>query len=183
MKTSSVSEVRGLDQTSYSCIHALLTVPWTNNTILIMTSSTRTCSQLRELLTSMHEGRGVRLFVPEGEEEDETENSPGKQMLQRMLKNYFYWKKGLGGMSAVKPQPAAGDAGATNGQEQVNKDKPAEGQMSEALKRKDIQRGTGPPGKRRRMRGGSTARGSGSRGASGNQGDGLRQEAEDIAAL
>lgn len=145
-----------------------------------MTSSTRTCSQLRELLTSMHEGRGVRLFVPDGEEADE---SPGKQMLQRMLKNYFFWKKGLGGMSTVKPQQVGGDAGASNGQEQANKEKPADGQMSEALKRKDVYRGMQPPGKRRRMRVGAAAGGSTSRGAPANQGDGLRQEAEDIAAL
>ncbi|KAE8209476.1 hypothetical protein CF327_g6551 [Tilletia walkeri] len=134
-----------------------------NNTILIMTSTDRTCAQIREYLGTMHE--------PD-EHPGRKNFTPGKKMMLRLFKNYFHWKGGLGRMSSnVKGSfPAVGQQGGTNG----TTGSPSRGsaanssaggssavdRRSEAMKRKDAsfqQRGGHHAAKRRRQRGGAAA--------------------------
>ncbi|KDN53411.1 hypothetical protein K437DRAFT_265777 [Tilletiaria anomala UBC 951] len=175
---------------------------WTNNTILVMTSSARTCSQVRELLATMQEGRGIQINGGKGEE-GESDQRPGQRMMRRMLRHYFMWKRALGGMHGKglwsKNNGASGTGNALNdwnGQADTSTSTSAstlgaEGRasssehLSEALKRKQAFRGQPPPGKRRRMRGGSaTASASGGRKqAAANSGEAMYEEASDIAAF
>ncbi|CAD6905668.1 unnamed protein product [Tilletia controversa] len=136
-----------------------------NNTILIMTSTDRTCAQIREFLGTMHEP----------DDHPERKNfTPGKKMMLRLFKNYFHWKGGLGRMSsnvkgtlpAVAQQSVGnGAGGGGSGGSSVSTTAAAAGasstvdRRSEAMRRKDAaQRGGGGGGhtaKRRRQRGGA----------------------------
>ncbi|KAN0059816.1 DNA repair protein RAD16 [Thecaphora frezii] len=114
----------------------------TNNTILIMTNSERTCSQIREILSTMH-------LCPE--------NSPGKLLMRKLLRNYFFWKGGLGKLNAnlKNDGQASTPASSTDRAERPGQ---GEGTTSEALKRKAaFQRSWQPQYKRRRQRGGGTS--------------------------
>ncbi|PWN88390.1 DNA repair protein [Acaromyces ingoldii] len=122
------------------------------NTILIMTQTERTCSQLRDYVSSMD----ASILGGASREEDAT---PGRKLMEKQLRNYFLWKGGLGNMNSnlrttadVAPQPGTSN---TNG----DASRGAQGQYeSEGLKRKEVwERGRAPPNKRRRQRGGSTA--------------------------
>ncbi|KAL7412836.1 hypothetical protein BDY24DRAFT_352173 [Mrakia frigida] len=57
-----------------------------SNTILVMATGDRTCSQLREYLSS-------REPFPDDDAE------AGRTMMERLLRTYFWWKGGLGDMS------------------------------------------------------------------------------------
>ncbi len=151
-----------------------------------MTNSPFTTSQLRTLLTTAHGSKGIRIHVPELDEDEEPEpdaEKPGQTLLKRSLRNHFMWKKGLGGMS----RNSSGNDATTNGSPTKDKDKgkekATEETTSEALKRKQSFKGP-PPGKRRRMRGGAAGGAtSGGRPAPGSHGEALRQEADSVAAL
>ncbi|PWN52772.1 hypothetical protein IE53DRAFT_311477 [Violaceomyces palustris] len=115
----------------------------TNNTILIMTESDRTCSQVREILSSMDE-------CPK--------EAPGRHLMEHLLGDYLYWKSSLGKMDAnLKGKPMSSSSGPTLNHIQEDRtssesSEPTENQ-NEALKRKaSMQRGQQ---KRRRQRGGS----------------------------
>lgn len=110
-----------------------------SNTVLVMTSSNRTCSLLREYLDELD------LDAPKGEQ--------GRQMMMRRLGGYLGWKADL---HASKQSQAGPDS---------NKDKaPAQqpgsastsgiGELSDAMKKKDNDR-RDRAARRRRVRGGA----------------------------
>lgn len=111
-----------------------------------MTGSDRTCSQIREYLSTM---------------DDWPDATPGRRMMERMLRNYFFWKGGLGQMNANlnHGSGATGSNGAQPGSAGEGRSRfGGNSEDSEALKRKAVyNRGQVPPGKRRRIRGGSFA--------------------------
>ncbi|KAL8283775.1 hypothetical protein RQP46_005207 [Phenoliferia psychrophenolica] len=142
-----------------------------NDTILIMATSSDTCSTLREFLSA-------------------PDDDGGQSMLHNKLRKYFWWKRDMGKMAknmahvhktggfAGQPRaPAVGKTGAVlpaaNG----------EGFESAAMKRKrEYQTGQAPSTKRRRVRGGgmgggmarttqSSSRSSQSQGSQGQAGD------------
>lgn len=147
------------------------------NTILIMTQTERTCSQLRDYVSSMD----ASILGGASREEDAT---PGRKLMEKQLRNYFLWKGGLGNMNSnlrttadVAPQPGTSK---TNG----DASRGAQGQYeSEGLKRKEVwERGRAPPNKRRRQRGGSTAASSAtSRGDLRSAPEALESEANSLA--
>ncbi|KAI9817500.1 MAG: hypothetical protein M1827_001110 [Pycnora praestabilis] len=122
-----------------------------NGTILIMCSDENTCRQLREYLQTMH----VHLQEPTeiGDEDNEDQVKPtAAYMMRRKLRNYLNWKKDFAKVSAslfAENQKALNGAtdqkGGANGY-----------------------RSKGPPNKRRRVRGGSTAASAPSRSTNGS---------------
>lgn len=145
-----------------------------SNTVLVMASSDRTCTQLREYLAT-------RQPSPAGAD-DGPSHKAGKRMMEKMLRSYFWWKGSLGEMNrtfrggAARPKTAAGgSAGGAGG----------------AGRGGQAPRGQ-PAYKRRRMRGDSVVanvssmRGKGAEGreeAAEAREEGLEDEAEGIADL
>lgn len=131
-----------------------------------MASGDRTCSQLREYLSS-------REPLPEDD------STAGQTMMERLLRTYFWWKGGLGDMSRNLrgSKDRAGGAGS----------KSRGGGSSSS----NGGRGTSNSFKRRRVRGGSVAASmtSGRKGRNAETGEEeeknaeLEDEAEEIADL
>jgi DNA excision repair protein ERCC-4 len=112
------------------------------NTVLVMCQGERTCTQLREYLSTM------KPFVPGGENKmDEA----GRKMMARLLRTYFFWKNGLRDISQ----------GFKKGQAQAPHESEtsvaATGFKSPARGGNGYQRGGQPPNKRRRVRASSVA--------------------------
>ena len=152
---------------------------WTNNTVLIMTASARTTSQIRTLLTTMEGEKGMRIGGGDPDVEDESEENPGRRMMTNLANNYFLWKRNLGGMysdggGSVAPQGPQGQPNGGHG--------PVNQQISEALKRKQGFGNRVPPNKRRRVRGGGAA-GTSGRKAPGSAAEAIVEEASDVASL
>ena len=116
-----------------------------SNTILVMTSSTRTCSLLTEFLSTMD---------PEA-----SPGSRGRQMMMKKLRLYLWWK---GKLSQRKQE--GNTSFAMPGTNKHNRDNKDEREMSEALKKKDKERADKSQC-RRRVRGGAPASASASRAA------------------
>ncbi|KAK4048124.1 DNA repair protein RAD16 [Microbotryomycetes sp. JL201] len=134
---------------------------YSNDTILIMCSSTETCSTLGEYLSSR------------------TDDEGGRTMLMSKLQSYFYWKGSMGKMQralkssdAKKPMTATtGSSSTAAGVASTFKAGSAAGPTKQhgtesvALKRKqEWQRGQAPSTKRRRVRGGGNVGSSGATG-------------------
>ncbi|KAM5439585.1 DNA repair protein RAD16 [Microsporum ferrugineum] len=120
-----------------------------NNAILIMCGDQQTCRQIREYLSAMHcrdksqdENEGNEEGVPD---EDDHKPSAGA-MMRRKLRDYLFWKRNLSNVNdhlyGVKPK------GKSIGEV------PGYTSMSSAAQ---THSGRGPPNKRRRVRGGSSA--------------------------
>ncbi|CED82579.1 Structure-specific endonuclease ERCC1-XPF, catalytic component XPF/ERCC4 [Phaffia rhodozyma] len=141
------------------------------NTILIMASSDRTCSQLREYLTS----REPTPPAPTNSSGPQpTSNVAGREMMERMLRTYFWWKGGLGDMSRNLRGTNLATIKSSNNEAD---------RLSAGASREDVGRGRGsipgqPAFKRRRVRAGSVA--ASVSGRSKNKGDdGKVKEEED----
>jgi DNA excision repair protein ERCC-4 len=138
-----------------------------------MTSSDRTCSQLREYLSSRDP-----TFTASGAPSAHA----GQHMMERLLRTYFWWKGGLGDMArnlrGSKSQPMTRNPSAAK--------KPAA-----SVRGAETNGRRQPSYKRRRVRGGSVAASvEGGRkavdevtGEEKNVGAGLEDEAESIADL
>lgn len=112
-----------------------------SNTILIMCGSERTGFQLRQILSTMDE-------CPE--------DSPGKHLMQRLLRSYFLWKGGLGKLNNTGSQTTGPEASGSNSAATTASTGDT-GAVNEALKRKAMaQRGPNAAVKRRRQRGGAS---------------------------
>lgn len=98
-----------------------------SNITLIMASDQRTCALLREFLSTKH-------IHP---------STPGRHMLETRLQTYLFWKNGL---LSTEQNPSKSEAPGGR--------PPTEGQVSEALKKKDASRNAAYM-KRRRVRGGA----------------------------
>ena len=126
----------------------LLNTPSANatssNTILVMTSSTRTCSLLTEFLSTM--------------DLEASPGSQGRQMMMKKLRLYLWWKGKLsqrkqdGKTAFPMPNTKKDDFGNYGDQ----------GEISEALKKKDKEKAEKSKS-RRRVRGGAPAGSSSSR--------------------
>ncbi|KAK0520363.1 DNA repair protein RAD16, partial [Tilletia horrida] len=133
-----------------------ITSPAKNNTILIMTSTDRTCAQVREFLGTMHE--------PD-DHPDVKGLTPGRKMMLRLFRNYFLWKGGLGRLNSNAKAAGGGQQGGNSNSHAGGGSGGAGGSgaqdnRSDAMKRKDAagnQRGGQPAAKRRRQRGGAAA--------------------------
>lgn len=114
--------------------------------VLVMCQSERTCTQLREYLSTMEP------FTPGRESSDGTH--AGRTMMERLLRTYFYWKNGLNDVSQSFKGGARKDASANgNGKDT----EPANGANGSAASSNGYRRGGMPPNKRRRVRAGSTS--------------------------
>ncbi|KAF8186802.1 hypothetical protein BJ912DRAFT_453061 [Pholiota molesta] len=115
-------------------------LPSASNTILVMTSSTRTCSLLTEFLSTMNPQ------APPG--------SRGRGMMLRKLRLYLWWKRQLKdqkqGAAGVSMMPNS-NGGAMDGFDRMFA---VEDGLSEALKKKDREKAARAQS-RRRMRGGA----------------------------
>lgn len=106
-----------------------------------MCSGERTCAQLREYLSD------IKPFIPgEVNEIDQA----GKQMMERMLRTYFFWKNGLRDISQTFKR----------GSDEANG--PASASTSSGIGNRGSGHGISfrngqPPNKRRRVRASSTA--------------------------
>ncbi|KAJ9122540.1 hypothetical protein QFC22_001969 [Naganishia vaughanmartiniae] len=112
-----------------------------SNSILVLCNSDRTCSQLREYLSTM------KPFTPGRHTE---EAGAGKPMMERLLRTYFYWKNGLRDISQTFQRGAT-----ENKEEELNV--VDEQQNSNRAGQSGYKRGGVPPNKRRRTRAGSMA--------------------------
>ncbi|KAK4965579.1 DNA repair protein RAD16 [Elasticomyces elasticus] len=122
-----------------------------NGGILVMCGDQGTCAQVREYLQTMwvRPSEQDKRDVPE--EEDSDDGKPTANfMMRRNLRNYLAWKRDFARVSASL---------FTENQKSIN------GQ--ELRHNGSNSRGRGPPNKRRRIRGGSTAAGNTSRAANG----------------
>ncbi|KAJ9272169.1 hypothetical protein DTO212C5_1674 [Paecilomyces variotii] len=110
-----------------------------NQTVLIMCSDQRTCSQLREYLSTMH----VKVDTsPEAVVEDAEETRPsGELLLRRKLRDYLNWKRYFSRVNAnlYGPKSNPNDTSAARSANGAPLNPRA------------------PPNKRRRVRGGGTA--------------------------
>ena len=136
--------------------------------MLVMASSLHTCTLIKDFLDAL--------------EGDAPRGAQGRRMMEDKLRLYLWWKGKLSERKAEGKGPIALPQG---------KDQ-ADSGMSEALKKKDRDRQE-RQAKRRRVRGGGpavglgrdeVASGGGSGGGGGGMGEvGIKQEADDIAAL
>jgi DNA excision repair protein ERCC-4 len=121
-----------------------VTASGSSNTILVMTSSTRTCTLVTEFLSGMDEN------APPG--------TRGRKMMMRKLKTYLWWKSQLASKKQNGRPPrnlpalitsnySARDATSGDG---------GEGEVSAALRKKDQDRAQKAQS-RRRVRGGAPA--------------------------
>ncbi|KAF8632697.1 hypothetical protein AX15_001750 [Amanita polypyramis BW_CC] len=110
-----------------------------SDTILVMTSSTRSCQSTREYLSTM--------------DHDAPRGAKGKRMLMRNLRGYLWWKGQLSRQKAVsRPQSAQQSPNADGSSSNTNRNRG----ISAALRRKD-RISADKANSRRRMRGGTTA--------------------------
>ncbi|PFH49381.1 hypothetical protein AMATHDRAFT_147779 [Amanita thiersii Skay4041] len=109
-----------------------------SDTVLVMTSSTRSCQLLRDYLSMMDND------APRGEK--------GRRMLLKGLRGYLWWKRQLSLNNAEATQKATQKSSTTSA---GTSSKDGQG-ISDALKRKDKERAE-RAGSRRRIRGGATA--------------------------
>ncbi|BGP57899.1 DNA repair protein RAD16 [Rhodotorula sphaerocarpa] len=150
--------------------------PWdeygySKETILVMCNSSDTCSTLGDYLSS------------------DDPDDDHRRLLETRLNNYFFWKahvgklqtslrrtpgfnKGVRRPSSSNDSTSTPSAGGSNG---TRAQTPAErngdeGELSAALRRKDMRRGQAPPGKRRRVRGGGAVGSNGAASRSGSSG-------------
>lgn len=115
-----------------------------NGTILIMCSDERTCRQLREYLQHLYV-RPPRMDEGDESDDEESELKPSAVfMMRRKLRNYLKWKKDFARVSASLFE---------ENQKVLN--------GFTDLRGTSVNRGKGPPNKRRRVRGGSSAAGGG----------------------
>lgn len=128
------------------CLIWTLRVPasGSSNTILVMTSSTRTCNLVTEFLSSMDEN------APPG--------SQGRKMMMRKLGSYLWWKGRLGSRKKDGRQPPIALPASSTSSSHVHDvlstgDRESE-EMSAALKKKDQDRAQKAQN-RRRVRGGA----------------------------
>lgn len=146
------------------------------NTVLIMCSSERTCSMIREFLSVM-DGTS-----PPGQK--------GRKFMESKLRSYLYWK---GRLAKRSKEPRPTDKSSVQSSTST-KSGLADSGISEALKRKDA-RNKDRTANRRRVRGGTPGQGSregialerssepGARsGAMGGE-HVLKEEAEELAVL
>ncbi|KAI5452177.1 DNA repair protein RAD16 [Naganishia albida] len=114
-----------------------------SNAVLVLCNSERTCSQLREYLSTMQP------FTPG--QHNETEGA-GRTMMERLLRTYFYWKNGLRDISQTFKRNLTADK-----EDQLNvvgqEGPTANGRTGQP----GYRRGGVPPNKRRRTRAGSTS--------------------------
>lgn len=147
-----------------------------NETILIMCSSSTTCSTIREYLCSDRDGA------------DEA-SSPGRKLMRKRLREYFIWKSALGKMARnLKASSSSTAKSGANGPAAAVGGGGDEGEVSAALKRKEQwKRGKAPANKRRRVRGGGSVGAGGDRGPAGpvkaSDSDALEAEAGEVADL
>jgi DNA excision repair protein ERCC-4 len=113
------------------------TADGSSGAILIMCSSTATCSQLRELLQTMHTQTDLVDSDADGEAQQDAK-TPGSTLLRRRLRNYIKWKLEFAKVS---------DALFQENQKSIN------GQTEQ--KGFQLNKGRAPPNKRRRVRGSS----------------------------
>ncbi|GAA5984360.1 hypothetical protein JCM10908_003314 [Rhodotorula pacifica] len=131
---------------------------YSKETILVMCNSSDACSTLGDYLSS-------------DSPEDDT-----RALLEQRLNKYFFWKAHVGklhtslrrtpGFNKGERRPSTTDSntgtisGATSGAAVTSSPKrnfnDGGGELSAALRRKDMRRGQAPPNKRRRVRGGGT---------------------------
>lgn len=115
-----------------------------NGTILIMCSDQGTCRQLREYLQHMYV-RPPRIEEDGDSEDDEPDAKPSATfMMRRKLRNYLKWKKDFARVSASLFEENQKALNGFDDQRSLN-----------------ANRSKGPPNKRRRIRGGSSAAGGG----------------------
>lgn len=115
-----------------------------NGTILIMCSDQGTCRQLREYLQHLYV-RPPRTDDGEESEDEESELKPSAIfMMRRKLRNYLKWKKDFARVSASLFEENQKVLNGFTDQRGISGN-----------------RGKGPPNKRRRVRGGSSAAGGG----------------------
>lgn len=152
-----------------------------------MTGSDRTCTQLREYLSSMNSSVLSRVTSGAGMgngDDDDRSNSPGRALMEKYLRNYFFWKGGLGQTSSNLSNSKSNSSSTfiqENGVPQANPNSRAALLESEALKRKAaFTKASGQ--KRRRQRGGAGAGGPGRAGKETGPVE-AEKEAEDVASL
>jgi DNA excision repair protein ERCC-4 len=110
------------------------------DTVLIMTSSTRSCDLIQDFLDTM--------------DPDAESGRKGRVMMRRRLKGYLGWRGRLNTNNPATTKQA-GSAGMTS-----RKGKEKEGDVNEALRKKDRERAE-KSASRRRMRGGAPSTSSG----------------------
>lgn len=126
------------------CALPLSNIPPANgssNTILVMTSSTRTCNLVTEFLSSM--------------DEDAPPGTRGRKMMMRKLRSYLWWKSQLSSKKQnlqANNNPSASSASNNRGREGTSSKGRLEEEISEALKKKDQDRAQKAQS-RRRVRG------------------------------
>ena len=115
-----------------------------SNTILVMTSSTRTCNLVTEFLSSM--------------DGDALPGTRGRTMMMRKLRSYLWWKGQLGSKKKDGRQPPtnvpARSISGNRGHDLVTSGGGEEEEISAALKKKDQDRAQKAQS-RRRVRGGA----------------------------
>jgi DNA excision repair protein ERCC-4 len=117
--------------------------PQGTDTVLIMTSSTRSCDLIQDFLDTM--------------DPDAESGRKGRVMMRRRLKGYLGWRGRLNANGANNPATTnqAGSAGMTS-----RKGKEKESNVNEALRKKDREKAE-KSASRRRMRGGAPSTGGG----------------------
>lgn len=111
-----------------------------SNPILIMCSSTSTCSMLKEYLATQHDPSDPKFGT--------------RPMMKRRLRDYFFWKRTIGKISRSQNPALSSNSNAPTSDNQT---------LSAALKRKaEYQKKVTYLNKRRRVRGASNAANSGS---------------------
>ncbi|GAB7348110.1 hypothetical protein MBLNU459_g6132t1 [Dothideomycetes sp. NU459] len=122
-----------------------------SGSILIMCGDNGTCRQIREFLQTMHIGSSKDANGASGEDGEQVKPS-ASAMMRRRLRHYLHWKRDLARLSNslfAENQKSINGAG-------DNRSNP------------NARGGRGPPGKRRRIRGGSSAASAPSRAANGS---------------
>lgn len=116
--------------------------PSSSNTILVMTSSTRTCTLLTEFLSSM--------------DQDAAPGSRGRVMMLRKLRAYLWWKGKMAEKKSDGKNPSAMPSGNALGRDIFDAIYADQEGVSEALKKKDKEKAQRAQN-RRRIRGGAPA--------------------------
>lgn len=136
------------------------------DTVLIMTSSTRSCDLIQDFLNSMD---------PEAES-----GSKGRVMMRRRLKSFLGWRRRLGSQNSKTKSTTAKQR---NGAGTTSKGKEREDDVSEALRKKDRERAE-KSASRRRARGGAPPNtGNGGKNTGDTATDGQAKEVIDVDNL
>lgn len=150
-----------------------------NNTILIMTSTSKSCESVQRYLSEMTDSIiGAPDDVVDEEGHTDPSSTPGRTTMMTSLKRYLYDKMSLANMTAtMKGTSAAAAEGGEGNQQSPQKastSSTSQPYESEALKRKQVwERGAAPPTKRRRQRGGANM-------SVGQRGDGTSLASEQL---